>query len=392
MRTAFLSLALGLVALGPGCTAIFPDRDATESTTTPGTDGTIDPGPVGTAGFGQTCTSVAVHGFDNCIEPESCAQISLIGATMCTHTCNKDTDCAADGRCTETPDGRVCVPRCVSDPECTVRSTAFRCIPVSEGVGVCWTNDATSGEVKAVAAPTIDRLEFNRCDAGGGCVPGLPAPGATVQMSITVKNAGIRQLNQLNVTVIPGSGNITDFTGATGAIPLLDGNASGIPAANPRFTIRPEVAPGTVIGFTLRLVTATESWESKFNVTAFGTAASLYVNPPSLMVAGTPVTTASPGQEVAIRLDAVNVGFGDAPNVVVTVSAPVESPLTLINANPITILEPAKVGGVPFPNQVYQGNLLVSAAATGPVPLTVKLTDATGASWNQVVDVPVTPP
>jgi hypothetical protein len=284
------------------------------------------------------------------------------------------------------------VPRCASDAECAVRSTAFRCIPVSEGVGVCWTNDAESGEVKAVAAPTIDRLEFNRCDENGACVPGLPAPGATVQMSITVKNGGIRQLSQMNVTVIPGSGNITDFTGATGAIPLLDGNASGIPAANPRFTIRPEVTPGTVIGFTLRLVTATESWESKFNVTAFGTAASLYVNPPSFMVAGTPVTTVSPGQEVAVRLDAVNVGFGDAPNVVATVSSPVESPITLVSANPVTILEPAKLGGVPIPNQVYQGTLFVNVGATGAVPLTVKLTDATGATWNQIVDVPVTPP
>ena len=157
MRSAFLSLAFGLIEVGPGCTAIFPDRDATESATTPGTDGTIDPGPAGTAGFGQSCTTVAVYGFDNCVEPESCSQISLTSATMCTHECNKDTDCAAAGRCTETPDGRLCVPRCASDSECAILSTDFWCIPVSEGVGVCWTNDATSGEIKAVASPSIDR-------------------------------------------------------------------------------------------------------------------------------------------------------------------------------------------------------------------------------------------
>ncbi len=126
-------LAAPLVTL-PGCTTLFPDRDGVDAGPSTGGSGVTDiTYPTVTAQYGQSCLPKTSLAEDNCADPESCLVLSTtLQTTMCTHECKSDAECSAESRCTGTPVGKVCVPRCQADFECQGRITALRCITVAE--------------------------------------------------------------------------------------------------------------------------------------------------------------------------------------------------------------------------------------------------------------------
>jgi hypothetical protein len=184
---------LALCTLPPGLAlACDPPSDRNDSSpaTTPTASAT------GSVPFGMIC-----HGAKQCIDTE-CYKIedpyndqgdTCVGSScrgICTNTCTTDADCPANGRCTASPRGLLCLPRCEKNSDCTERLTCAR----AGSEGVCWDYNHEGGEIKFRAELSIvalnldDQYEVGDYEFASGAwrlIPGVPA-----LLSVGVLNSG----------------------------------------------------------------------------------------------------------------------------------------------------------------------------------------------------------
>ena len=381
------------VMVAPGCTTIFPDRDG-QKTATGTSNGTEPPPVVATkAQFGTLCLLPAEGVADNCAAPETCHLVSRDkGATMCTHTCETDAACPGGARCTETPAGRICVPTCTSNIDCTNRFGAYVCVPVNVTDSVCWTTDATSGEVRSEAEPTIERIQLLR-KGPFSYEPGLPVPGADVQLKIDLKNRGLGDLSGMSATLTPlgSASEIQSFANGSVQNLVLPGYGRLEGALTPTFRLAPELTVGARLEFTVSFRTATETWNSDFSVVAFGPTALPYVTDVELTdVSGQPLAGLAEGTSATLRLFGRNVGFGDLQGV--SVNASVTTPngsLSPVSGGPTALPDSQ---AIPANALLYQATVTRTAGTVGSILLDVVLTDVSAGTWNQAIEVPVTGP
>lgn len=394
--TRFIPALVALASLASGfagCTAIFPDRDGQDTRGGGTTGGEVPiPTPNQKAQFGSSCQLKTDLIEDNCIAPDQCQLVSRdLGATMCSRTCQNDAGCPGGSRCTDTPAGRICVPTCTQDFDCQVTLTGGRCIPVTATAKVCWTADAVSGEVRSEAEPVLDRIQLLRKGAFS-YEPGLPTPGADVQLRIDLRNKGLRDIQGMSATLTPegSASQIQAFSG--GAVQNLTvpgfGKLEG--ALTPTFRLAPELVVGQELKFTVSFRTAAETWASSFAIAAYGPTAQPYVTEVELSdPGGQPVSAVGPGQPVTVRLYGRNVGFGALNSV--TTSAEVTSANATLIATPNGPLSLPDSEATTATSLLYQGTVERDGTATGTILVEVQFIDANAGSWTQTLELPVTP-
>jgi uncharacterized repeat protein (TIGR01451 family) len=138
--------------------------------------------------------------------------------------------------------------------------------------GVVVTADTTSTANCALTCNTLPNLAYSAsaltdaCSGTGSGGDGVLDPGETGTLQITLANTGTCPATGVSATLSTSTSGIT-VTQATGSFPNIAGNGTGL-SVSPhfQFSVASGVACGTVINFSLHIVSSQGSWDSPFTV------------------------------------------------------------------------------------------------------------------------------
>ena len=341
------------------------------STGTSGT-GCYNPGTAVGCGIGQTCTTTSG------VQP----------VNLCMLSCETNDECAAETRCTSSDKGKFCMKRCETTADCVADGVSLRCIHVSSGDGVCWTQGSQSGEVVTKPSLVLDRIEIS---AGGGVVP-----GAQISLGIYVKNVGEGDATDVTATVSQKDAYTKGLINETGTSAFIGAGQEGVLVVSPQFNLSNDLPLNQPVGFQITLNDggSGQQWIIPFEITAFKSAALVWVSEVQILSSDDGNLDLSPGESGTFSTLVENLGFAAVAGVTGKVSVK-EGNATIsdVSSSPLSFNDPTMLT-VPQGAQILlQGTLAVDAAqpASTPIVLHYSISEPGGTTWTQDVEVPLAP-
>ena len=329
------------------------------------------PGSASGCGIGQTCTATSGNFPTN----------------VCTYTCSSDSECSEETRCTSTDKGKLCLLRCENTGECAVGNPSLTCIHTPSGDGVCWTQGSKSGEVETKPKLVLDHIEI---DSGQGGV----LPGATLNLGIYIKNQGEGDASDVTATVSANDAYVTNLINETGGTGLIPAGQAGVLVATPQVTLSPNLPLNQPSSFTITLNEGAsgKQWKVDFAITAFKSAALVYVTDVEISNTDDGDGVLSPGETGTFVLYAENLGYGAVQGAMATVTvASGSASVSGVNSGSISFSDPTD-STVPAPAQALATGTISVQAGQAPgtsIVLHVTTTEAGGTDWEQDVEIPI---
>jgi hypothetical protein len=162
------------------------------------------PGDMNTAGtqnqpegqavpFGEYCPYVS-PGFPRPVCDSGNGVCTFVGSyELCTHACESQPNCPYGYRCTDTGQGRACLPRCNTGTDCPGMDQATCAAAGSDGDRVCWFGLDSTGEIQLEKKPVLGGVGWPSCFDCGNVEISQNwrfLPGTTVLMVVAIHNAG----------------------------------------------------------------------------------------------------------------------------------------------------------------------------------------------------------
>lgn len=336
----------------------------------PSGTGCFNPGTAVGCGIGQTCTTTS----------------GTQPVNICVRSCEGEDECTPETRCTSTDKGKFCLKRCGTTSECVADGVSLRCIHVSTANGVCWTQGSQSGEVVTKPTLVLDRIEIS---AAGGVVP-----GAQISLGIFVRNTGEGDAADVTATVSQKDAYTKGLINETGGPAFIGAGQEGVLVVSPQFSLANELPLNQPVGFqiTLNDGASGQQWTIPFEVTAFKSAALVWVTEVQITGSDDGNQELSPGETGTFTVYGENLGF--APTSGISSKVAVKSGKASISD--VTTSSPSfgdpTTQAVPPPSQVLlQGSMSVQASQPVAEPIILKftITEPGGTSWVQDVAVPL---
>lgn len=307
------AIILALAAL-PSCEALLDSSAMSQAPY---------PTPVGTLAIGEECSEIS----DLCAQGNRCATLgpSASDTSRCVRSCQSPGDCPTDTRCTVTPEGQICLPRCLTAADCGLYSPLL-CIDsrgvgapagddVTTSTGVCYPDGATSGEVVPTAAIGVVRVRIQ----GPSNSPGLE-PGRTAKLEVEIENTGSRKLTDLTSTLEAQTALLSVSGAAAG--PYYLGLAQTTTVTNATLTVAADAQPGAPLPLVLHLSDGASG--ARFDLpiglrveTALARLALIGVE---YTQSGTPISGLQTGAATRVRLYARNVGLTSTQDATATIA------------------------------------------------------------------------
>lgn len=340
--------------------------------TAPSGTGCYNPGTAVGCGIGQTCTTTS-------------------GGTpvnLCMLSCETDEECTADTRCTSSDKGKFCMRRCETTSDCVADGVSLRCIHVGGGDGICWTQGSQSGEVVTKPNLVLDRIEIS---AGGGVVP-----GAQISLGIYVKNVGEGDAVDVTATVSQKDAWTKGLINETGQSGFIGAGQEGVLVVSPQFSLANDLPLNEPVGFqiTLNDGSSGQQWIIPFEITAFKSAALVWVSEVQIQGSDDGDTELSPGESGTFAVLVENLGFAAVSGVTGKVSVK-EGKATIsgVSSQAQSFGDPTKLTVPEAARSLLTGTLSVDASqpAGDPLLLHFMISEPGGTTWEQDVEVPLAP-
>ncbi|GMV41739.1 MAG: hypothetical protein AMXMBFR64_34550 [Myxococcales bacterium] len=332
--------------------------------------GCFNPGMAVGCGIGQTCTTTSGN------QP----------VNVCLRSCEGASECTEETRCTSTDKGKFCLKRCETTADCVSDGFSLRCIHVGGGDGVCWTQGSKSGEVVTKPVLVLDRIEIN---AAGGVMP-----GAQISLGIYVKNQGEGDATDVTATVSQKDAFTKGLVNESGGPAFIGAGQEGVLVVSPQFSLANNLPLNQPVGFQITLNDGASGlqWTIPFEITAFKSAALVWVSEVQITSTDSGDQTLSPGESGSFVAYAENLGFAAASGVTAKVAVKSgKATISNVSASALGFGDPTTVV-VPAPPQgLLQGTLAIdpSQPAADPILLKFTITESGGTEWIQDVAVPL---
>ncbi len=269
----------------------------------------------GTLPVGAEC-----NGYDGCVPGAECKELGADARAVCTRACTAGS-CPEGSRCTETPEGSLCLARCEKHDDCGAFSPLL-CVDTGHGEAVCYPDGATSGEVVPKVALAVVRVAIR----GPSNSPGLE-PGRTATLEVEVANVGSRKLMDLTGTLEKTTALITNVEGAASGPHYLslDGRAT---VTNAQLTVDPTAPDGAPLTLVLHLRDgeAGAVLDLPIDLRVEARLAHLVTSRVEATVSGDPAASLAEGVATRVEVYARNVGLTSTAEAAVT--ATVTGPAT----------------------------------------------------------------
>jgi hypothetical protein len=237
----------------------------------------------------------------------------------------------------------------------------------------------------------LDHVEVNS-SAQLGVVP-----GASVTLGIYVRNAGEGDATDVTATVAADSSTakwLEDVSNDSGGPVFIGYGQQGVLLVSPQIVLSPSLPLNEPVKFTIVLNDGGSGlqWKVPFEVTAFKSAALVWVTEIEITGTDSGDDILEPGESGTFRAYAENLGFASVNGVTAQVSVKgsggsigAQSPVNLSFGDPTEMPIPAE------PQMLIEGTVSVKGnhPAGEPLPLRFTITEPGGTEWIQDVDLPI---